>query len=50
MLIQDSGIGVDLISVIKAKLTISDLGSGIDLVDVIKEEIGQFMTLLKKYW
>ena len=50
MLIQDSGIGADLISAIKAKLTISDLGSGVDLVDVIKEEIGQFMTLLKKYW
>ena len=39
--IQDSGIGTDLISAIKAKLTIADLGSGVETIGILSKVLVQ---------
>jgi len=39
VLAQDSGIGQDLISPIKAKLTIADLGNGVDIIGLLTSKI-----------
>ena len=45
--VQDSGIGTDLISAIKAQLSISGLGSGVDTIGILSKV---FRIKKKRFW